>query len=363
MAGTKNRSPFIQSANKASAEARKAFEFDLDRRLQDQGQILTADDMAGLYDPRRGLFTTIDGQPRMLTLDDLVAFRAAVHDIQRRHGQRKGNIPSPSAGGILPKQVIDLSALEDRQRASTEIHTVIPVSNRGGVVHIQTNAGPGSEVRRHHVMVQFMGYDAALAAAEKPLDAARAMLKGKVKFDCDCGRHTFWFRYIATIGNFNYGRAEDGYPRVRNPKLRGIACKHVLRVMATINQGATFNLFAARMIETGRRTLSSKCQIMTVAQQQEFIDNAIKSQKSSKRSKTITTTDERRAKRQAQPSYQRQQAERAKIREANERLRQSKAHQVNRKVPDEKKIQMLMSMGYSRNAALAAIAAADQVRD
>lgn len=328
------RHPQVISANKASTEANKRFEADRARRINDQNLILSADDMAGLYDPRRGLFTTLGGEFRPVTKDDLLAFQAAVHDIQRRHGQRKGNVPvSGAGGGILAKQVINLSAPDDRSRASREIHTVIPISNQGGVVRITTNASPGSDVARHYVMVQFLDYNAVLADGNSSLEAARRMVAGKLKFDCDCGRHTFWYRYIASIGNFNYGRPEDGFPRIRNPNMKGIACKHVIRVMDTISKGATFNLFAKRMIENGRKTLSNKQSIVTVAEQQAFVEQMAKARKQAKRGGVIKTSDELKAQRLAQPSYQRQQeAKKAAtaVRKANDRLRSEKAAKVNR---------------------------------
>lgn len=363
MAGPKDRNAYVQNAHKSTREARQSFEADRQQRLQDQHKILTADDMAGLYDPKRGLFTTVDGQPRPLTVDDLMLFRAAVHDVERRHGQRKGNIPSPDGGGIKAKQVVDLAAVDDRQRASKEIHTVIPVSGRGGVVHIQTNAGPGSKISRHHVYVQFLGYNNAIGSSVKPLDAARAMLAGKLKFDCDCGRHTFWYRFIATIGNFNYGRPEDGFPKVRNPNLKGIACKHVVKVMDHISRVGAFNLFAARMIEQGRRTLSDKLSIVKVADQQAFIKQAEQALKVGKKSKTITTTAQRREQRQAQPSYQRQQAERAKVKAANERLRKTQADKVNKPISQAALVNALKRAGYNDKAIAAAIAAAEKAQE
>ncbi|NWA11905.1 hypothetical protein [Pseudomonas gingeri] len=365
------RSQVVIPANRAEAEARKLFEADRKKRIGDQSQILSADDMAGLYDPRRGLFTTLGGDFRVLTVDDLMAFKAAVHDIQRRHGQRKGNVPVAGApGGILAKQVINLSSPDDRSRASRQIHTVIPVSNRGGVVHITTNASKGSDVARHHVYVQFLGYDAALADGNNSLEAAQRMLAGKLKFDCDCGRHTFWYRYIASIGSFNYGRPEDGFPRIRNPTMKGIACKHVIRVMATITAGATFNLFAKRMIETGRKTLSNKRTAVTVAQQQEFVEQAAAAVKKAKRGTVIKTSEELKNQRQAQPSYQRQQAaraasavDRAAVRAANEKLRTQKAATVNRAtspVQHDALRNAMKAQGYTAKQIAAALGAVDK---
>lgn len=371
MAAKKPRNKLVVPAAKASAEARKLFEADRARRIADQSKILSADDMAGLYDIKRGLFTTIGGDFRPLTTDDLMAFKAAVNDIQRQHGQRKGNVPVAGAsGGITAKQVINLSAPEDRARAGREIHTVIPVSNRGGVVHIQTNASAHSNVARHHVMVQFLDYDKVLADGNTSLEAAKRMLAGKLKFDCDCGRHTFWYRFIASIGNFNYGRPEDGFPRIRNPKLMGIACKHVVKVMAVINAGATFNLFAKRMIETGRKTLSNKQTVVTVAEQQAFVEQMAQAQKKAKRGSTIRTSDEQKAIREAQPGYQRQQAkrqaqaaDRAAVKEANEKLRQSRPDKVNapaKEVQNQALISAMKDSGFTDKQIAAALKAVDK---
>lgn len=365
------RDRLVVPASRAAAEARRAAEADRARRIADQSKILSADDMAGLYDPRRGLFTTIGGDFRPLTVDDLMAFKAAVHDVQRLHGQRKGNVPVPGAsGGILAKQVINLSSPEDRQRASREIHTVIPLNNRGGVVHLQTNASAQSDVARHHVMVHFLDYDAVLADGNTPLEAAKRMLAGKLRFDCDCGRHTFWYRFIASIGNFNYGRPEDGFPRIRNPNLRGIACKHVIRVMATIGAGATFNLFAKRMIENGRKTLSNKQVSMTVAEQQAFVEQAKKAQQQAKRGSVIRTSQEKADQRKATASFQRQQAarqasaaDRAAVRAANAKLRTAHAAKVNRPVrpgQHDALVSAMKAQGYTDNQIAATLKAVDQ---
>lgn len=352
-----DRPDFIQSAARSGKEARQSFEHDLNRRLGDKGVILSADDLSGLYDPQRQLFTTIDGKPRMLTFDDILAFKAAVRDIQHKHGQYKGGKPTGDSGGILARQVIDLSRPEDRQRATKEIHMATPLANRAGTVHFQTNSGPNSDVQRHHVYVQFLGYNSALAGGQATKAAAKQMAGAKIKFDCDCGRHTFWFRYIATIGNFNVGRPEDGFPKVRNPKLFGVACKHVLRVMAVITHGPTFENFAQRMIDSGRKTLSNKNQIVSVADQQKFVDQALKARK---RDRSITTTEERREARKTQPGEQRRAAERVKA--ANDRIRKTHTEKVNKSVPFEQKIKTLMAMGYGRDAAVAAITAADQAQ-
>lgn len=327
MATKPGRSPVIQAANRSGKEAREAFLFDLNRRLADQGKILSADDLSGLYDPKRQLFTTIDGQPRPLTFNDLQVFRAAVQDLRKRHRGKAFR------GGIKPKQVIDLSRLEDRERARQQIKTAIPVSNRGGVIHFQTNAGPDSDKTRHHVYVELLDYNAAVASPTPPDKIAKDIVNGNIRFDCDCGRHTFWYRFIATIGGYNYGRAEDGFPRVRNPKLYGVACKHVLRVMALLTQSPTMRGYVAKMIERGRAELDAKMKVVTVKEMQDLTEQM---KREGSRQKQIKTTEEKREARANQPAeIRRRQAKAAG--EARKAAEKARAKSLQKAADDAKR--------------------------
>lgn len=270
----------LQRASKARTEANQAFKHDLGRRLQDQGRILSADDLSGMYDAGRLLFTTMGGVARPLTVDDLKQFRHQSRQLGKKY-----------RGGITPKQVIDLSLAEDRERANKQIRAAIPVSAKGGVLHFQTNAGPGSDKQRHHVYVELLNYGAAVASPKQADKIVKEMLAGPVKFDCDCGRHTFWFRYVATIGRYNYGRAEDGYPKIRNPQLHGVACKHVLRVMQLLTGSPTFRGYAAKMVEQGRKTLQPERKD-TAAKDMKAMAEALKGE--SWRQRAIRTSEQKR---------------------------------------------------------------------
>ncbi|PAU79219.1 hypothetical protein [Halomonas salipaludis] len=237
------------SAGEARARARQ----DADERRA-APNILNPNEVRGDYDAGRLLMTTLGGQVRPITADDLAMFR---HNA-RMAGQR-------FKGGITARQVVDMSLFDDRKRARRQITTAVPTAGRGLrgsngqvsslEVRFITNAGPDSDVSRHHVTVEFTGYQTAIASgAESPQRAAARLRKEGVRFDCDCGRHRYWFRYIATIGRYNAGRPETGYPKIRNPKLNGVACKHVLRVMAEIEGGSAVQAFLARAIAKGRQS-------------------------------------------------------------------------------------------------------------
>nr|WP_319566286.1 hypothetical protein [uncultured Rhodoferax sp.] len=213
--------------------------------------ILSPSEVSGEYDAGRLLTTTLGGQIRALTHDDLRTFRDNVKKLGKKF-----------KGGITAKGVIDLSTKADRDRANDEIRTAIPMQSIGGRVHFVTNAGPNSDVTRHHVHIEMLNYNAAISSPGKLPELAKMLTSGPLKFDCDCGRHTFWFRFIATAGNYNAGRPENGFPKIRNPNLIGVACKHVLRVMVQLAMPIT-RMQVEKMIDRGRNSLDSKVQRLT----------------------------------------------------------------------------------------------------
>lgn len=231
------------------------------RAPADRNIILTEREVRGEWDASRVLMTTLNGQVRPITASDLAAFRQNMRIAQRRFGGKHG---------ITPRQVIDLASntplkyvnqigpfQSDIDKARKEITYALPVSATNGTIRFLTNAGPNSKVTRHNVTVQLLEFDSAaaqLAATSKdskksPEQIARWLRKQKVAFDCDCERHRYFFRYVATIGGFAAGRQETGYPKIRNPHLHGVACKHVLRVMTELESSGRVLGFLTKLLE------------------------------------------------------------------------------------------------------------------
>lgn len=200
----------------------------------------------GDWDSAKVLTTTLGGKMRPLTADDLATFRRNMNTARRNF---KGY------GGITARQVIDLAsagaltyktpqaggARSDIDKARGEIKTALPVSALGDTVRFRTSSGRNSRRPYHLVLIRFMGFreaqQQAVTAGPDKAGARRAaswLRKERLAFDCDCERHRYFLRYVATIGGFNAGRDETGYPKIRNPNLQGVACKHVLRVMAEL---------------------------------------------------------------------------------------------------------------------------------
>lgn len=275
----------------SGAEARQRAEADRQQRLEEgrrQGSIILnqKDILTGSWDAHKVLFTTLGGQVRPITSDDLAAFRQNIQTAQSRFKK-----------GITAKQVIDWSLQEDRKRATDQIKMATPVSSVNGKVRYITNAGPDSEVTRHHVTIEFLNYGAESASGgTDPRKAALRLRKGPLKIECDCGRWRYWYRYIATIGGFNAGRSETGFPKIRNPKLHGIACKHILRVMAEVDSGASTINFLSRLMEKAKASDEAKAVLRAT---QSGAEKAVKNQAKRTTGGEIKTSSQKRDERMA----------------------------------------------------------------
>lgn len=231
------------NANKEAAYRYSAIADDQEAALP---RLLRPDEVAGEYDAGRLLTTTLGGARRMLTKKDLAVFKRNAEALGKRF-----------RGGITAKGIIDLSLPADRQRSNTQIHVALPRQMQDGNVHFVTNAGPGSKVTRHHVLVHFMNYDSAVAAPSSPAEAVKMLTNGPLKCSCDCEHWRYRYSYVATIGKFNAAIPQLGYPKLTNPMLVGAACKHVLRVMQQVNSPLV-RQYLQKMIEAGRKKGASK---------------------------------------------------------------------------------------------------------
>lgn len=321
------RNTFV-SSTKAQQEARQTLNADLKERLAAKN-ILHPEEVGGDYDASRLLFTTMGGQLRPLTIQDLQAFSA---EARRLGGKYKG--------GITAKQVINLSMPDDRDRANRQIHTAMPVTSKGGRVQLQTNAGPDSKVQRHQVIIEMLNYNAVIASPVPAAKVVGEMLRGPIKIECNCEHFRFVYRYIATIGKFNAGRAEPGFPKIKNPKLQGVACKHILRVMQLVTSSPTFKNYAIRMVEHGRQTLEAKSKTVRQKDMKDFAE-AAKSNSWSQRK--IRTTEEKQAARQKISVAELQGLARQKAAQKAERAKTSSIRNTTKAA--ESNIQKLVALG------------------
>jgi len=220
-------------------------------RRDNAKNILNPDQIKGKdWRSAKVLHTTLGLGPgekvRKITKQDLIAFDRNIK-----------SLGSKVEKGVTADEVIRLSTDDDKDRSRKQITMAVPVRMKGGDIKFVTNAGPDSKVTRHHVHIILDKYDVGLAKGT-PLQAAKELARGNLKFDCSCEHHTYVFRYITTLMSANAGRAETGFPKIRNPMLEGIACKHVLRVMTELNTSIFVWKRIAVMIEGDRAKNADK---------------------------------------------------------------------------------------------------------
>lgn len=287
------------------SELRKRLEADrLQREAAGNGPrsvILDPRDVRGGYDTNRALRTTLGGADRALTADDLATFRRNMRALQSRI----------TSAGLTARQVIDLSESRglghvtapdgDLARARAQITSALvlsslPAPDKSALdLRFRTSTRGGSS---HYCLIRLLGYgeqvrrlaavplDPKRAAAEKAptvKDSVKSMRAGYLKLECDCGRWRYWFRYIATVGGFNAGRDESGFPKVKNPDLKGVACKHLLACVREVeSSNAVGRFLEAALVKAGRHTIK-----------QRELDKAVKA-----RPGAIQTTADRKAQRE-----------------------------------------------------------------
>lgn len=84
---------------------------------------------------------------------------------------------------------------------------------------------------------------------------AKMAAMGKLSIDCQCGRHQYWYRYLANIGGYDVTPPkEQGFPKIRNPSLTGCCCKHVLKVLSVLKTTPIHNVLAKEVQRVREKT-------------------------------------------------------------------------------------------------------------
>ena len=210
--------------------------------------------------------------------------------------------------GISPRQVLDLAAgrplkyknpvrenaASDLDKAKKQIRAATIVSAKSDLLRFMTNASQTSKKTSHFVNVKMSGWNEALlsltgvnnndkSAIRK---AAQWLRKQKVSFECDCERHRYFFRYVATVGGFSYGRQEFGFPKITNPQVKGVACMHVIRAMNELDSSQLIQSFLERHIAAAHRSDNAKANTRITQKEADAM--------AAKRGRAIKTTDDRR---------------------------------------------------------------------
>ncbi|MCX4030349.1 hypothetical protein H0A36_26590 [Endozoicomonas sp. SM1973] len=181
--------------------------------------------------------TREDGTP--FTIEDLTGFAQAQKRLAKQFG---------SAKGVPTDQLIASSRAIDVERANLEIRSARLYKIHGSTLTFSVTASGKYQAQFHQVKVRLEDWWRHLTDAGNVNRAMTQTLAGPVSFDCDCGRHQFWYRYVATVGGFAIQPYEKDFPKVRNPQLRGCCCKHVLKVFRALKSPTVKTQLTQQMI-------------------------------------------------------------------------------------------------------------------
>ncbi|HHN5367824.1 TPA: phage tail protein [Escherichia coli] len=192
------------------------------------------------------------------TAEDMKRF---IENRKAHRGSFASNVP-----GITWAQMGAQSKKIDIDRASNRVDDGSGISKAAfiGLQHsiaiVNVTASNVSKHQNHRVRIRFETWDAAVESAGNPDEninnIARKLCADRVSIDCDCGRHQYWYRYMATAGNYCVAPPKEySYPKVRNPDLTGVACKHVLHAMNRF-QSSTWHLKIATQLRKDARRVS-----------------------------------------------------------------------------------------------------------
>lgn len=156
------------------------------------------------------------------TLKDLKKFDKA---IKQREGHTKTN-------GVPLMALERISDSEDITR-SKFVRNATLYKIDGNILFFRVT---GNSKPQYQVRIQLEEWQKGIRDAHTNIHTvARKVAEGRISFDCQCGRHQYWYRYLACIGGFALDEpAEQDFPKIRNPGLKGCCCKHVLKVLRVL---------------------------------------------------------------------------------------------------------------------------------
>lgn len=189
------------------------------------------------------------------TKDDLIAF-------EQTRKSHKLKFDSKTAG-ITYAQLVSGSRDIDIKRANNRVHDGSGITRahlsgiNGDTLLIRVKASSRSVHQDHMVKIRLDEYYDLLEdpPAGGYLNAAKQCCKGRISIACDCGRHQYWYRYLATVGNYCVAPPKEfAFPKIRNPELKGVACKHVLKGAVMLQSPTWQKIIANQMERSAKRS-------------------------------------------------------------------------------------------------------------
>ena len=174
----------------------------------------------------------------------------------REHGRAIKLVLSYYGKGITIENMLKKSLEIDIERAMTQLRVFYVRSFRKNIFTFTVKSSGLYAETNHQVELSWQ-----LDKADLRKDTKHIFLSTPIKAQCSCGRFTYWYRYLWTKAKSCIGIQENRFPKIRNAKLSGMACKHIIRVTTTLHQTAfqnTFNRYVENYKQDKQTRLSFK---------------------------------------------------------------------------------------------------------
>lgn len=184
------------------------------------------------------------------TLEDMAQLRKHRAAHAKKYGRSVAGITyAELVAGSLS---IDVARANNRVADGRGITSAVIVNIQNNVLRVRVKASSVSVHQDHAVRIRLEQWDEMLESCEHSKSgyerATKTACAGRVSFDCDCGRHQFWYRHLATVGNYALAPPkEPSPPKIKNPNYVGIACKHVIKAMTMLQAPTWQKLIAKQM--------------------------------------------------------------------------------------------------------------------
>ncbi len=157
----------------------------------------------------------------------------------KEHGKAIKHYLKYYGKGITVKNALDHSKKVDIIRAKTQLRAFYIRSMAKEVFTFTVKASGLYDAVSHQVEIAW-----DMDKADLSKNSNEIFLNTPIKFQCSCGRYTYWYRYILTKAGACLGLQEHRFPSVTNKNLEGILCKHGVKVMQSIHSQGFQNVFS-----------------------------------------------------------------------------------------------------------------------
>lgn len=186
---------------------------------------------------------------KFYTLEDMAYLRRNRDAHAKKYGRAIAGITYAEL--ISGSLRIDVARANNRVDDGRGITRATIVNQQNNVLRVRVKASSVSVHQDHSVLIRLEQWDELLENCEHTkagyAKATKAACAGRVSLDCDCGRYHYWYRHLATVGNYAI-TPESAPPKEKNPKYEGIACKHIIKAM-TMLQSASWQMLIGKQMK------------------------------------------------------------------------------------------------------------------